>query len=60
MKAHGKASNPQRRVQTAGVTGVSERLNADDLRIGADVGNLRGERVGHRDEGYVRLFAQIW
>jgi ADP-ribosylglycohydrolase len=25
MKAHGKASNPQRRVQTAGVTGVSER-----------------------------------
>jgi C4-dicarboxylate-specific signal transduction histidine kinase len=28
MKAHGKASNPQRRVQTAGVTGVSERRDA--------------------------------
>jgi transposase-like protein len=28
MKAHGKASNPQRRVQTAGVTGVSGRRDA--------------------------------
>ncbi len=37
----------------------SDRLNADNPRVRADIENLRGERMRHSDDGGLRLFAQI-
>ena len=36
-----------------------DRLDADNMRVRAEVEDLRGERMGGRDDRDIRLFAQI-